>query len=210
MKYDSSYANGEINIEIEYENTSQTFNSINLLKELPLDNIYKLNFQFSNYWGTVKNITIDLDDTRRRIRVVGQNYVELQTIMNHLESQLLENKIYFGGFMFRNVLWILSFIISSILFLNLRLKTPSDNRIVIYSGKYGLLTIFGGIVLLITLLSSWGLINFQFIFPGFVLFKTNANFIDKYANYFTFLGFILALLGFIGLELHKSKKNRKV
>ena len=209
MKYDSSYFDGEINIEVEYENTTQTFSSINLLTELPLDNIYKLNFQFSNYHGSIKNLTIDLDDSRRRIRVVGEDYVELQTIMNHLESELLENKIYFGGPMFRYVLWIFSFIISSILFLNLRFKTLPDRRIGIYFGKTGLLTILGGIVFGVTLLSSWGLINFQFIFSGFVLFKTNASFIDKYANYFTFWGFIFALLTFIGFDLYKSKRNRK-
>jgi hypothetical protein len=209
MKYDSSYVDGEMNIEVEYENTTESFSSINLLRELPLENIYKLNFQFSNYHGSIKNLTIDLNDSRRRIRVVGEDYVELQTIMNHLESILLENKIYFGGPMFRYVLWIFLFIISSILFLNIRFKISPDRRIGIYKGKNGLLTILGGIVFGLTILSSWGLINFQFIFSGFVLFKTNASFIDKYANYFTFWGFILTLLTFVGFDLYKSKKSQK-
>jgi hypothetical protein len=53
--------------------------------------------------------------------------------------------------------------------------------------------------------SSWGLYDLDLLFPGFSIYNEDINFISKYADYFTFWGFIIGILGLVYTLLRKNK-----
>lgn len=211
-KYDSLYKKGYMSIDIKYGDTGQNFDSITDLNRVENENIYEIEVRYSNYQAgnTISIIEINLDDYKRSIRIVGSDYTEIVTIINHLENSFLNGRVYFGGFMFRFFFLVIVFISSTILIWGIKLNFSNKGKLPLKIIDPSIISAtIGSILIIFFALCVFNIINLGNTFPGFVLYKKSANFIDRNANTFTFWGFVLAVISLILSGIFKKKQIKE-
>jgi hypothetical protein len=206
-KYDSLYSYREENLIIINKSTRQSTSNLLDSKNIHFKSAKYINYQYSNYRGSIKKIELDLRDSERTISITGNNYLEIKTISDLYKKELAEYRNYFGGLTFRNLLSIITSTISLIiLIITVRITSSKKEGIVIHILS-NIRFIFGIILFIISQLFIWGIIDLYNLFPGFIIYKNNIGFIDKYANLFTFIAFILAILSITGVDILKRKSQ---
>lgn len=196
-KFDSSYSKGDEIISIKSDDTKQTFQNINDITVIKFPVAKSFSYQSSNNRGTISKLHLDFYEYRREITIVGQECVELETIMNFLEKNLMHNRKLFGGGMFRTLFGFSYLIVVLLINYGVRFRYVGDGKVSIISKKNDTTTNLLLLVLVgIWLLFMLDIFELKDIFPGFRVLKEDINFFKKYSNYFTFWGFVLALLSF--------------
>lgn len=204
-KFDTLYENSGQTISFENKDTRQTIENLNQNDILTLNKAYSVNYQYSNYKGAISKINIYLHDSNREILISGSNMIELESLLNFLEKELNAKKTAFGGLKFRIFLGISLLLITFLIYSSHTFVLKGTN--IVFREKKSNKTLIIAIVLWIfTMLCMWGVFNFEYVFPGFLIYSENTGFITKYADHFTFWSFIFAILIYFVQNIRSAKQ----
>lgn len=205
QKYDSLSRYAGESFIIENENTKMIFGESSSVATMSFNKAYRASYQWSNARGSIFKVDIDLGDYSRKVTVSGRNLLELETLINYLEKELYKFRQPFGGSIFRIqmifVLFFIIFIISGTAFFELR-----NAKIIQREKTLNVRLYLSAIIYVFTLMCMAGVFNFKLIFPGFLMYTDDTSFISRNADLFTFLGFLLGLLGIVGTPLFRKRK----
>lgn len=206
QKYDSLTRYANESYTIENEDTKQIFGESSASVKMIFNKAYSVSYQYSNTRGSIIGVNLELSDSYRKVTISGRNMLELETLTNYIVKETNKFKQPFGGSRFRVVLGLLLTLFYIILFLSSVLKmdfkgfTPRDKLI-----SKRLFFAIG--VYIFFLVGVAGIIEYQYIFPGFLMYADDTSFLSKNADLFTFLSFILSLLVILGFQANSKIKT---
>lgn len=204
-KYDpETIKDGEISFIIETGSASQTFEFLPSLEQINLEKAFAVNYQYLNYRGNISKIDLWFGDYSRTITVRGQNITEVQSIVDKFDREFMESSTWFGGFIFRMILYFLIIFV----FIFMKFEFSKEGSTIKITESRGLKSWASYPLLIFIITAPWGIYGLESIFPGFVIYRTDTSFISKYADYFTFFGFILGLLTLFGIDKKIKKLHR--
>lgn len=207
-KYDSSFAEGEIVINIEQNNETQTINSLEAFDKLQFKEANSFNFRYSNYKSQISKLQMRFSDYSRTIEIEGNNYLELQTVMSSILEPLKSKRTLFRGPFIRFLSFSFLLVIGIFFTYNIKLIQIGNDGIVYRKRKGYLFVLLGCSIILTLLLLMSGLIETETIFPGFSLVKNEINFIDKYSGLIGFIGLIIGIIGMPFFQLFFKKPSK--
>ena len=206
-RYDTLFNESEYYITISKDNEVQSFRDVQTINEIYFDKVFAFRFELSNYHGTIKSVTIDLSDYHRKIDVEGNNYIEVQTLANQIESQLLNHKAIFSGRLFRFMCGLLLFAIGLIV-LNHPIFSKPNNRTVLFEV---IRLSVGALILIFAMTASYSdIFSFDKIFSGFIALKSDASFLSRNSDSITIIGLLLGVISlpfFGNLRFFKKKET---
>ena len=85
-KYDTAFYKGTSSLEIENDQIRQTLQSVSDISQIKMVKARYIDYQFSNYYGSITRIQISFSDYERTINITGTNYIEIQTIADYLQK----------------------------------------------------------------------------------------------------------------------------
>lgn len=195
-KYDSSYYLGDIAVTISNNNNEeQSIDNFSNFDKVEFEKATGFSFEYSNYYGNISRLKLSFRDYQRTIELCGSNYIELQTISNMLYNGFIKERKYFSGSNFRNWGGILLFIIAMIFLFNPQIITDENGNSKLIFGRNYFIIIFGFLLNILFLLFFTGFLKGELLFPGFTLIKNNVGFLKQNSSLFTFLSFLLAIIG---------------
>lgn len=204
-KFDPTFLKAEKYISLNDGIKNETIDNPTKNSPLTVKKAYTLYYVASNYAGTISKLNISFSDYKRSIIVKGNNMLEIQSVIDNLERSFSNHHKFISGPIFRIISWFILLICS----FSLQYKISVEGERIKISARNGWPYFIGLGLLLFTITASWGVYDFELIFPGFLIYNEDISFINKYADYFTFWGFVITILGLAYTIIKKNNVSTK-
>ena len=160
---------------------------------------YQARIQIDAHHGTIKEFTIALQDSYRKVTVQGQNLNDVIATLNVAIEKLKNYEVPFGGIKVRFILLVLLHVvfIGGMILVLLYSKIPTTIYWTIYTTLLVLLQLFIYVP------------NWSIYFPGFKASETGISLLESSSPLLSLIGVVLAILIPIISYIVKTKKPSK-
>lgn len=162
---------------------------------------YEAYINIESYKGIISSVSLRLDDSSRKIEVIGKNHDHVTGLIKIVQEKLSFYNVTAGGSRFRLIIGAVFILLYSIaagfIWANFKVQTAA----IIY-------ILYLILMQVIIFIPPW-----EFVFPGFIAGVESRTFLERNAALFTFLGFaigvIVPVLTLINRQLKKTSEPNK-